>query len=250
MSEKKDTWEKLKNLPDEYERNPELAQRAIEKIQQEQAKKQPKENWFQKGWKYMAVSAATCAVALAVFIPVYHSLNKAQLEAPPEDSSPCSASTESSVSVEIPPVYYEANQVTVSDVADVVNFVQEQQLSVKYYDYQTAITQSAVIADSGEFAFLKQEMLYIGADGFDQVTCWGVVIQNAEFDFMLAFNSLNEEMVQSNITIAYKVISKETSSKKEIQAKFTYDSIDYYLDIQTSGEAVAKIEQYVNMLVN
>ena len=48
MSEKKDNWEKLINLPDEYEHNPEIAQRAIEQIEREKAQKQVKEQWFRK----------------------------------------------------------------------------------------------------------------------------------------------------------------------------------------------------------
>ena len=73
MSEKKDNWERLMNIPDDYEYDPEIAQRAIEQIEREKAEKQAKKAWWKKQWKPLAISLAACAVALAVFIPVYHS---------------------------------------------------------------------------------------------------------------------------------------------------------------------------------
>ena len=45
------------------------------------------------------------------------------------------------------------------------------------------------------------------------------------------------------------IIEEYNSAQKQVYAKFTYESIDYYLEITTTGEAEAKIEQYVNMLI-
>ena len=87
MSEKKDNWERLMNIPDDYEYDPEIAQRAIEQIEREKAEKQAKRAWWKKQWKPLAISLATCVVALAVFIPVYHSFFQSQLEVPPHSGS-------------------------------------------------------------------------------------------------------------------------------------------------------------------
>ena len=238
MSEKKDNWEKLINLPDEYEHDPEIAQRAIEQIEREKAQKQVKEQWFKKHWRPMAVSLATCAIALAVFIPVYHSLYQSQLEVP-SDSSLSSNSS----------IYYDDNKITFTAITDVATFVQEQGLTLKYFDYQTVKTDSAVITDTNEFAYLQQEMLYIGADGFDQVNLWSVVMTEADFDFEDFFEGFVEEVITLNISVTYKVKEEIDSPNKDIRAKFTYESVDYYLELTTAGEVEAKIEQYVNILI-
>ena len=239
MSEKKDNWKRLINLPDEYEHDPEIAQRAIEQIEREKAQKQVKGHWFKRHWRPMAVSLATCAVALAVFIPVYHSFFQSQLEVPPNSSSDSSST-----------IYYEDIQLTVERVTDIVTFVQTQGLALKYFNYPTAITHSAVVTDTNEFAFLKQEMLYIGADGFDQVNLWSVVMTDADFDFEDFFNDSIEEVTVSGIKVDYATKAELDSTRQNIQAKFTYQSVDYYLEIVTEGEVEAKIEQFVNLLID
>lgn len=238
MSEKKDNWERLMNIPDDYEYDPEIAQRAIEQIEREKAEKQARKAWWKKQWKPMAISLATCAVALAVFIPVYHSFFQSQLEVPPNSGSENSST-----------VYFDDNEITFTKITDVSTYVQEQNLAVSFFDYQTVTTYTAVITDSNEFAFLKQEMLYIGADGFDQVHLWSVVMTDAEFDFEEFFNDSNEEITISSINVDYITTSKENEIEKDIYAKFTYESVDYYLEITTEGEAETKIEQFVTMLI-
>lgn len=239
MSEKKDNWERLMNIPDDYEYDPEIAQRAIEQIEREKAQKQVKGHWFKRHWRPMAVSLATCAVALAVFIPVYHSFFQSQLEVPPNSSSDSSST-----------IYFEEKQLTVESVTDVATFVQTQGLALKYFNYPTAITHSAVVTDTNQFAFLKQEMLYIGADGFDQVNLWSVVMTDADFDFAKFFNNLTGEITVSDIKVDYMTREELDSLERNIQAKFTYQSVDYYLEIVTEGEAEAKIEQFVNLLID
>ena len=238
MSEKKDNWERLINIPDEYEYDPEIAQRAIEQIEREKAEKQAKKAWWKKQWKPMAISLASCAALIAVLIPVYHSFFQSQLEVPPDSSSENSST-----------VYYDDDSITVNTVADVSTYIQEYGLTLKFFNYPTAITHSAVVTDTNEFAFLKQEMLYIGADGFDQVHLWSVVMTDADFDFERFFDGFVEEVITLNISVTYKVKEEIDSPNKDIRAKFTYESVDYYLELTTAGEVEAKIEQYVNMLI-
>ncbi len=228
MSEKKDNREKLISLPHEYEHNPTIAQRAIERIKQEEAQKQLKENRFKKHWRALAISLASVAVALAVFIPVYHFLTLT----PPQT-----------------PVYYEEKELTVTQIEDVTSFAEGQNLSVKYFDYQTVTTHSAVVTKTNEFAYLKQRMVYIGVDGFDQVNSWSVGMTNAEFDFTKFFNNLNEELIASDIHVNYTIKTELDAVNQIIQAKFAYESAEYYLEIETAGEAEDKIEQYVTMLI-
>lgn len=238
MSEKKDNWERLISIPDEYEYDPEIAQRAIEQIEREKAEKQAKKAWWKKQWKPMAISLASCAVALAVFIPVYHSFFQSQWEAPPDSGSGNSST-----------IYYDDNDITFTIITDVSTYVQEHSLTLKYFNYQTAITHAAVITDTNQFAYIEQEMLYIGADGFDQVNLWSVVMTEADFDFERFFNDSIEEVTVSDIKVDYATKAEVGTGKQEIQAKFTYESVDYYLELTTAGEVEAKIEQYVNMLI-
>lgn len=238
MSKKKDNWERLMNIPDDYEYDPEIAQRAIEQIEREKAEKQAKKAWWKKQWKPMAISLAACAALLAVFIPVYHSFFQSQLEVSPNSGSDNSST-----------IYYEEKQLTVERVTDVATFVQTQGLALKYFSYPTAETRGTWISDTNEFAFLKQEMLYIGADGFDQVNLWSVVMTDAEFEFKDFFDEFNKEVAVSGVNVDYMIIEEYNSAQKQIYAKFSYESIDYYLEITTTGEAEAKIEQYVNMLI-
>ena len=234
MNEEKDNWEELKNLPDDYEYDASIAQRAIERIQQEKARKSNKEGWWRKHWRPMAVSLATCAVIVGVGIPVYHSLFNPNIEVPPDNSST---------------VYYEEKQLTINPVDNVTIYLQEMQVNIKYFNYPTAETHSAVVNETNEFAYLKQEMLYIGADGFDQVKLWSEVLTSANFDFEDTFKGLDNLLTLTDATINYQGQEEVGTGKKEIRAKFTYESVNYYLEIVTAGETETKIEQYVKLLI-
>ena len=73
---------------------------------------------------------------------------------------------------------------------------------------------------------------------------------NADFDFEETFPKTEHEVTVSGIKVDYKSTSVENTIKKEILAKFTYQSLDYYLEIVTEGEVEAKIEQFVNLLID
>ena len=234
MNEEKDNWEELKNLPDDYEYDASIAQRAIERIQQEKARKSNKEGWWRKHWRPMAVSLATCAVIVGVGIPIYHSLFNPNIEVPPDNSST---------------VYYEEKQLTINPVDNVTTYLQEMQVNIKYFNYPTAETHSAVVNETNEFAYLKQEMLYIGADGFDQVKLWSEVLTSADFDFEYSFEGITQSITVNNLAVSYRMEEEIADKNKEIKAKFTYESVNYYLEIVTAGETETKIEQYVNLLI-
>ena len=250
MDEKKDNWERLQNLSDDYEYDPSIAQRAIETIEQQKKEKATKKDWFLKRWKPMAISLATCVAVLAVAIPVYHSLFSSHIEDPSASQSSSSSdlgpgdSSSSSSNV-----YYEENQLTVNPVEDVKAYVQEQALNFKFFDYSNTINYSAVVTDTNEFAYLKQEMLYIGADGFDQIKSWSVVLTEAEFNFEKSYEENNQIFTVNGISVNYKMTEEIGAGKKDIWAKFTYEDVEYYLELTTAGETEAKIEQFVTMLI-
>jgi hypothetical protein len=72
---------------------------------------------------------------------------------------------------------------------------------------------------------------------------------DADFDFEETFPKTEHEVTVSGINIDYATKAEVGTGKQEIQAKFTYESVDYYLELTTAGEAEAKIEQYVTMLI-
>lgn len=237
MSEKKDNWEKLNELPENYRHDSSIAQRAIEQIEREEAEKQQRKRGWTVQWKRTALALATFSVVLAVFLPVYFFVIQPGLNPDNGGSSGNSA------------IYYEEKQLTISPVADVLSFVQENQLSIKYFNYPTVNSYSAVVTDTDEFAYLKQQMLYIGANGFDHVYLHAVAMTDADFDFEDSFGELNVQSTVSNILVDYRTKTEAGTADKNIRAKFTYESAEYYLEIITAGDAETKIAEFVTMLI-
>lgn len=241
--ERKDAWEKLINMPDEQEVNPALAQRAIEQFEKEQS--QPKKSWFSTHWKYIAASAAACAVFVSVFIPVYNALNKPQVDLPSDSVTESSANGESSY-------YYETSEITMNEIGNPAAFLLEQQKDVYYYTDSGVKTKAAILNENGAFAFLSQEVTYSDENGFDVLHLWCAVLANAEFEFMESFEATGLEFSCNDIEIIYGVKEKGSVSGKVVRAKFDIEDTKYYLEIETSGtaDAEAKITHYVNALLN
>lgn len=237
MSEKKDNWEKLNELPEKYAHDSSIAQRAIQQIEREKLEKQQKKLGWTVQWKRTALALATFSIVLAVFLPVYFFVIQPGLNPDTGNSSGNSA------------IYYEEKQLTISPVADVSSFVQENQLSIKYFNYPTASSHSAFVTDTNVFAYLKQQMLYIGADGFDHVYLHAVAMTDADFDFEKSFDYIDKETTISNIFVEYKTKIEAGTADKNIRAKFTYESAEYYLEIITAGDAETKIAEFVTMLI-
>ena len=69
MEDKKNKRDRLLNMPEEYEQNPEIAQSVIREMQ---AKKNAcKGAWFFEKWKKLAISAASLVLAVGIFLPIY-----------------------------------------------------------------------------------------------------------------------------------------------------------------------------------
>ncbi len=220
----KEQWEKLINLPNEYEVDPSIAQRAIEEIKQKQAK--PKKNWFIRRWKYLASCAALAVAALCFIIPLLNKTPATKI------------------------VYYEEYEVTYEVVDNPVAFVAEGKLNICYFEEAATITtKSATITATNEFAFLKQETLHIGDLGFDKVDLRAVVKENAEFDFYDTYKVLTDNIKISDIIVNYQIFENTANSNRNILAKFSYQKVDYYLEIVTEEDGVKQLEKYVTMLL-
>ena len=230
MSEEKNRWERLHALSDEYEDNPELAQRAIA-IAKSQAQ-QTKRSWFAlHGKKLTAVAASLVLVLFTVGLLFLPKLFSSPKDTPPQI------------------VYYADETVRFDNVADVPAFVQEKGLPIKYFVLPNTGSKAAVVTATETFAYLYQQTLYIdmATSSYDALLLRAVVLQNATFDFEKDYGQLIETVVYREINIAYRIGDAENNNPK-IFATFTKSGVKYYLEIQTAGNAVEKIEQYVDML--
>ena len=224
----KDKWEKLTELPEEYEVNPDLAKNAMQIIQAKQAEKASKKGWWHIHWKKLTYALAACVVFVGVFIPVYQAYFAP--EQPPQI------------------IYYADETIETYKIDDVNTFVSENQLSVKYFSLPNTNTQKALLAENDTLGYLSQRTIYMDATGFDQVGLYAVVLQNAEFSFEKDYESMTANVVYNAISIQYER-KTDVSSKALVLAKFSADNVKYYLEIQTAGEAEAKVLQYVAMLM-
>ena len=227
MEDKKNKRDRLLNMPAEYEQNPEIAQSVIREMQAK--KNERKGAWFFEKWKKLAISAASLVLAVGIFLPVYFSLNKT----PTDDV-----------------VYYAPTSITLAVVSDLDAFVQENNVQANYFTYQTAQNKCAKVTETGAIAYLMQDMVYIGANGFDVVNMKAVVLPNSEFEFEKGFEPCNRIVTIKQINVSYIYDSKDIENKINIFAKFSYEDVKYYLEIETKNLDVENaLEQYVTMLL-
>lgn len=222
MSQGKSKWEEFIEISEDYP-CADLAERAIQEIK---AREETKKNrWIVRYWKPIAVCAATFIIGIGVGLPVYHALNTPTM------------------------VYYETDDLKFKQVHDVNLFFEENELSVCYYDTSIATTQCAIIKDTDEIAFLVQDVFNITDVGFDTVNLISVVKENAQFDFCDKFSEIEETMVVDNIMVSYQVIQNMGMTESQVFAKFTYQDVEYYMEILTECEAEESIGTYVSMLI-
>ncbi len=227
--DKKDKWERLISMPEEYESDSSIADRVLEEFAQQSAQK--KEGWFAKHWKKLVACVVPVLLVVGIGVPVYTALTK------PQPSQP-------------PVVYYDNDDVVYSDVTDIATFVEEKNLSVGFFDLSTARTQCGVIEETNEVACLFQEVLCVSEIGFDTIQLNIIFKKNLELDFFKSYIDFTHDTVVDGVSVSYKY-SDNGSGERQILAKFTYQKADYYLDIVTVTESdtVACINTYVGMLI-
>lgn len=222
MKQEQDKWEKLIHLTETYEPNADLAENVIQKINQKESTVK-----FKKpiSWQVsIAVCFLICCIGLAIFLPVYLS-----------GRTPVN-------------MYFSEDSLEIVDVTDVEAFARDNRLSIQYYSYATVKTRCAKIKEEDEWAYLVQDMIYIGETGFDTINLKVVLIQNTTFDFYIDFNSLPLITDVTDIPIEYAVTEKD--DENECKAKFSYEGSTYYLEIKTTDGGTAAIQKYVNLLIN
>ena len=225
MDDKENKRDRLLNMPQEYEQNPETVQRVIREAMAKKAVR--KTSRFDMHWKKIVVGAASLVLAVGIFLPVYFSLRKPQVEV----------------------VYYESTMVELVELSDMDAFVAENDITANYFTYQTVKNQYAKVTESGAIAYLMQDMVYMNSNGLDVVNMKAVVLKNSKFQFEESFVLVEQELNVGEVTINYRYTPKTMDDKISVFAKFVYEDVKYYLEIETKSEADAALEQYVTMLL-
>ncbi len=228
MNNGQEQWDRLVNMPQSYEVDPSIAQRAMEEIEQRQI--QPKKNWLLRYWKAVLTSGVAVVMAVLVVcigIPLYNKLSAPQI------------------------VYYATNDITYEDVENPTVFIEENGINVLYFNEAAMLTSKvAMISETKEFAFLEQNTLHINDEGyFDKVDFWGVAKENAEFNFYKDYTLLSDTYMIGDISVLYQLIEMPTSGNRQVLAKFAYENGTYFLDIVTEQDGLQQLEVYVNMLL-
>lgn len=221
MDEQKDKWERLTSLPSECEVNPDLAQGAIAKIRAENA---PKRSWWQLHWKRVGAVLATCALAVCLILPASLLLRNQ------------------------PPVYYEDETIRMDSVDDLPTYATENGLRANYFTVGNTISDIGVVIDTGAIAYIKQQVLYVSGSEFEKIFLYAIVLEKAEFSFETEYEKTTNTTTYMDMQIDYRVDLAD-NGKQTIYLHFTKDKVRYYMEIQTTGDAETKIQQYVSLLM-
>lgn len=225
MDEEKNKWEKLVNLTEEYDPDPNLASEVLAKINQRESTVK-----FRRRLPLFIALALflACAVFLAIFLPLYLSPEKPNPN-PVED------------------IFYSEDSITYYTVENIDDFVTENNLNIHYYTNEISLNQAAHLKENNELVYIAQETYFFTDISADKVILNIVLIPNAEFDFCENYSSLPLTVSVSGISVQYL---KDTKDTFVYRAKFTYEDITYYLEINTVDDSADKLEEYINILIN
>ncbi len=224
MDKGEQRWNKLVALPQEYEPDPSIAQRVIEECSGQQGK--PKRSWLARKWKALTASAVAAVLALGIGIPLYVKLSKPTT------------------------VYYAVNEVTYEKIENTNAYVAEKGLDILYFGEAAVLNaRVATIIETGEIAFIEQDTLHIGEQGFDKVNFYGVAKKNAKFNFYTEYEIAKDSCTISGLSVIYDILEMPNTFNRRIVARFSYKNKDYFLDIVTEQDGLQQLEVYINMLL-
>lgn len=220
MKNEKDKWEEFKDLPETYETNDNLVPKVKYEIFREKHTKR------RIHWQAIVASITICAIGVGVFVPVY--LSNHTKEEGDEGK------------------YYGENKLIKHPIENIEEYLTENDLDILYYTGETVKSISMSIQDSNELALISQDVSYFEEGQYiDYINLKTQLKTDCKFDILQLYDKTNQNIYISDINVQYLI--NEEKGKEQILAKFTYESIPYYLEIQTD-DATGKLEKYINML--
>lgn len=219
-----DIFEKLEQIKNDYEPNPDLANNVIQKINQRESTvtfKKPIPKWV--GYVVCAVLAA---IAFVVIMSVHFTKSDTQI------------------------TIYSAENIEIEKIEDLDSFINENNLDCRYFDNKDAFNNIALIKDTRKNAYLIQTFDCVGDSGFDSLELKVVLLQKSEFEFFNGFNSLTETVFISDLKIDYKIDISLLGETNHYKAKFVFENKQYFLEIDTYDSGTEVLEKYINQLIN
>lgn len=219
-----DIFEKLEQIKNNYEPNPDLANNVIQKINQREATvtfKKPIPKWV-----WYVVCAVLVAIAFAVIMSVHF--------------------TKSDTKITI----YSADKVEVDRIDDLEMFIVENNLNIKYFNENTSTNSIARVKDTGELAYIIQNFDGIGNSGFDYIDLKVVLLPNSEFEFYSGFNELTENIAVLGLNVDFSCDIDVLSQINHYKAKFIFEDKQYFLEIDTYDSGTEVLEKYIKQLIN
>ncbi len=220
MEDKQDLFDKLMQMKDSYEPNPELPEKVLQKINQREstvAFREPAPKWF---WVALACLFAATVI---VYCSVYFTRPFSKIN------------------------IYSAESLEMNEIDAMQNFVSQTQLDFLYFDNDEH-NSVALVRKTGEKAYILQEFQGAGQSGFDSVKFYIVMLPDAEFDFSAEYSAMNGLTALYGIDIQYTVLSR--MDKNEVYAKFGYEEYSYFLQVTSNDSGTAVLERYVGQLMN
>ncbi len=226
MDNKQDKLNKLINITDEYEGNPEIVKDAIKDIN---AGATCADDPMTRRRIILLAAASfliVCILLVSILIPIYYPF-------------------EHSIKI----VYYSSSDLVYSYISDIDQFKEDSGLEFNYYE--TGINSDVNIAsdkDTGEVVFIMQDAVFICESGIDTVRLYMVVMANAEIDFFRYYEEMISTMTVSGTEVSYS--SSLSSNLENLYVKFSYGNVDYYIQILTNDSSEEQVQRYVELLIN
>ena len=144
-------------------------------------------------------------------------------------------------------IYYENEQIRPSEVDDIEEFMESNNLEFKYYRGISLwnVYQANYINETNQLAFIQQEALILSQNGFDSIIL-NIVFVEGNFKKFDDFNELVQETTVNDIQVQYKE-AEQVDGSCILYASFRLDSLVYYLRVTTQS-AEGKLETYIGAL--
>lgn len=220
MEDKQDLFDKLMQMKDSYEPNPELPEKVLQKINQREstvAFRAPAPKWF---WVALACLFAATVI---VYCSVYFTRPFSNIK------------------------IYSAESLEMYEIDAMQNFVSQTKLDFLYLDSDEQ-NSLALVRKTGEKAYILQDFEAVGQNGFEYVKFYIVLLHNAQFEFYDVFTSLDDTAQLYDIEVEYAI--SNDAGKNVVYAKFEYGEYSYFLQVTSNDSGTAVLERYVGQLMN